>query len=495
MQFHATSGAPARQKTDCAIVGIFEKRVLSAAAVELDKSSNGAISKVLAQGDLGGKRGETLLLRDIAGLNCARLLLTGLGKQNEHDPRNHRRALSAAMKVVAATSSRDTLSFLGWDPADKQEFHRIGRDTLLAAHEATYRFTEMKSGRSEPAPKLTRIGIGVPNRSAANAAQKGAEEGASIAAGVSLSKDLANLPANVCTPTHLANTAKKLARQHRKIRAEILTEADMKRLKMGALLSVTRGTQEPAKLIVLHYKGAQSQAPVVLVGKGITFDAGGISLKPPLAMDEMKFDMSGAASVLGCIHAVASLRLPINLVVVVPTCENLPSGLATKPGDIVRSMSGKTIEILNTDAEGRLILCDALTYARRFKPAVMIDVATLTGACVIALGGHITGLMSPNDTLASDLLAAGERTGDRAWRLPLAEEYHEGLKSNFADFANVGGREGGAITAGCFLAKFTEGVSWAHLDIAGTAWKSGAQKGSTGRPVPLLVDYLIERSR
>ncbi len=495
MQFHATSGAPARQKTDCAIVGIFEKRELSAAAAELDKSSKGAISKVLAQGDLGGKRGETLLLRDIAGLNCARLVLTGLGKRSEHDARNHRRALGAAMKVIAATSSRNALSFLGWDPADKSEFHRIGRDTLLVANEAAYRFTEMKSGSSEPAPKLTRVGIGVPSRSAANAAQRGAEEGASIAAGMSLSKDLANLPGNVCTPTYLANTAKKLARQHRKISAEILGEADMKRLKMGALLSVTRGTQEPAKLIVLHYKGAQSQAPVVLVGKGITFDAGGISLKPPLAMDEMKFDMSGAASVLGCIHAVASLKLPINLVVVVPTCENLPSGLATKPGDIVRSMSGKTIEILNTDAEGRLILCDALTYARRFKPAVMIDVATLTGACVIALGGHLTGLMSPDDTLAGNLLAAGERTGDRAWRLPLAEEYHEGLKSNFADFANVGGREGGAVTAGCFLAKFTEGVSWAHLDIAGTAWKGGAQKGSTGRPVPLLVDYLIERTR
>ena len=495
MQFHATSGAPARQKTDCAIVGIFEKRALSPAAAELDKASKGAISKVLAQGDISGKRGETLLLRHVAGLNCVRLVLTGLGKQDEHDARNHRRALAAAMKLVAATSSRDALSFLGWDPADKSEFQRIGRDTLLAAHAAVYRFTEMKSGRSEPQPKLDSIGIGVPSRSAANAAQKGAEEGASIAAGMRLSQDLANLPANVCTPSYLATTAKKLARQHRNLRAEVFSEADMKRLKMGALLSVTRGTQEPAKLVVLHYKGAQSQAPVVLVGKGITFDAGGISLKPPQAMDEMKFDMSGAASVLGCMHAVASLKLPINLIVIVPTCENLPSGLATKPGDIVRSMSGKTIEILNTDAEGRLILCDALTYARRFKPSIVIDVATLTGACVIALGGHLTGLMSPDDQLAADLLAAGERIDDRAWRLPLSEEYHEGLKSNFADFANVGGREGGAITAGCFLSKFTEGMTWAHLDIAGTAWKSGAQKGSTGRPVPLLVEYLMERVR
>ncbi len=495
MQFHATSGAPARQKTDCAIVGIFEKQALSPAAAELDKASKGAISKVLAQGDISGKRGETLLLRHVAGLNCVRLVLTGLGKQDEYDAPNHRRALAAAMKLVAATSSRDALSFLGWDPADKSEFQRIGRDTLLAAHTAVYRFTEMKSGRSERQPKLDSIGIGVPSRSAANAAQTGAEEGASIAAGMLLSQDLANLPANVCTPTYLATTAKKLARQHRNLRAEVFSEADMKRLKMGALLSVTRGTQEPAKLVVLHYKGAQSQAPVVLVGKGITFDAGGISLKPPQAMDEMKFDMSGAASVLGCMHAVASLKLPINLIVIVPACENLPSGLATKPGDIVRSMSGKTIEILNTDAEGRLILCDALTYARRFKPSIVIDVATLTGACVIALGGHLTGLMSPDDQLAADLLAAGERIGDRAWRLPLAEEYHEGLKSNFADFANVGGREGGAITAGCFLSKFTEGMTWAHLDIAGTAWKSGAQKGSTGRPVPLLVEYLMERVR
>ncbi len=353
----------------------------------------------------------------------------------------------------------------------------------------------MKSGRNNNLPKLAKVGIGVPNRSAANAAHAGAEEGAGIATGMRLSQDLANLPANVCTPTYLANTARKLARDHRKLSVEILNEADMKRLKMGALLSVTRGTQEPAKMIVLKYKGAASQAPVVLVGKGITFDAGGISLKPPQAMDEMKFDMSGAASVLGCMQAVATLALPINLIVVVPACENLPSGLATKPGDIVRSMSGKTVEILNTDAEGRLILCDALTYSRRFKPATMIDVATLTGACVIALGGHVTGLMSPDDDLAEALLRAGERSGDRAWRLPLSEEYHEGLKSNFADFANVGGREGGAITAGCFLSKFTEGVSWAHLDIAGTAWKGGAQKGSTGRPVPLLVEYLLHRLR
>ncbi len=495
MQYHATSGAPARQKTDCAIVGVYEKHKLSSAATEFDRASNGALKKVLAQGDLAGKRGQSLLLRDIPGLHCTRLLLIGLGDKSKYDTRAQRLALAAALKVVAETSSRDAISFLGWEPAELSEFPRIGRDAVIAAHEAVYRFTDMKSKRADVPPRLNRIGIGTPSRGAANAAQRGAEEGAGIAAGMRLSKDLANLPANVCTPTYLANAAKKLAREHAKLRAEVLGEAEMKRLKMGAFLSVTAGTHEPAKLIVLQYKGARSQAPVVLVGKGITFDAGGISLKPPQAMDEMKFDMSGAASVLGCMHAVASLKLPINLTVIVPTCENLPSGTATKPGDIVRSMSGKTIEILNTDAEGRLILCDALTYARRFKPAAIIDVATLTGACVIALGGHVTGLMSPDDELANTLLAAGERSGDRAWRLPLSEEYHEGLKSNFADFANVGGREGGAITAGCFLSKFTEGVSWAHLDIAGTAWKSGTQKGSTGRPVPLLMEFLLERSR
>src|SRR5690606_39184060 len=292
----------------------------------------------------------------------------------------------------------------------------------------------------------------------------------------------------------LARTAQRLARELPGLSARVLGEAEMKRLGMNSLLSVTAGTEEPAKLIVMQYKGAGRGQPVVLVGKGITFDTGGLSLKPGPGMDEMKYDMCGGASVIATISAIARLELPINVVAIVPTCENLPSGKATRPGDIVRSMSGQTIEILNTDAEGRLILCDALTYARRFKPAVVVDVATLTGACVIALGHHLTAIMSNRDELASSLAEAGLASWDRGWHMPMAEEYERQLQSNFADFANVGGREGGAITAACFLGKFTKGLDWAHLDIAGTAWRTGQKKGATGRPVPMLTEFLLRRA-
>ncbi len=324
---------------------------------------------------------------------------------------------------------------------------------------------------------------------------RGAEHGDAISTGASLAKDLGNLPANVCTPSYLANTARKLAVGNGKLSTKVLNETEMKRLGMGSLLSVTAGTIEPAKLIVMQYKGAGSDKPVVLVGKGVTFDSGGISLKPGPAMDEMKYDMCGAASVIGVMATVAKLALPINLTVVVPTVENMPSGKATKPGDIVTSMSGQTIEVLNTDAEGRLILCDALTYSRRFKPAAIIDVATLTGACVVALGAHRTAVMSNTDALRNELVAAGDSAGDPAWPMPLGEEYAEQLKSNFADMANIGGPGGGAVTAACFLEKFAEGLNWAHMDIAGTAWKSGAKKGATGRPVPLLSEMLLARCR
>jgi leucyl aminopeptidase len=327
------------------------------------------------------------------------------------------------------------------------------------------------------------------------ATQRGLDQGQAIAAGAALTRDLANLPANVCTPSYLAQQARELARAYKTVRTQVLDERDLKRLKMGSFLSVTNGTDEPAKLIVMRYDGGRSgQAPVALVGKGVTFDSGGISLKQPPGMDEMKFDMTGAASVFGAIKAAAEMGLKLNLVGIVPACENMPSGRATKPGDIVRSMSGQTIEVINTDAEGRLILCDALTYARRFKPAAVVDIATLTGACVIALGAHMTAVMSNDDELAGELTAAGIRAEDRCWHMPMAEEYHDQLKSNFADFANACGRDGGAITAACFLAKFTDGMQWAHLDIAGTAYVTGAQKGSTGRPVPLLMDFLLGRA-
>ena len=350
------------------------------------------------------------------------------------------------------------------------------------------------SGRRRPAPSLKKIGLAVKSRGDAARALHGAEHAVAIVSGMELARDLGNLPPNICTPAYLARSAQKIARQYKSVTTRVVNEPEIRRLGMHAFLSVTSGTTLPAKLIVMQYKGAGREKPIVLIGKGITFDAGGISLKPGPGMDEMKFDMCGAAAVIGTLAAVARLRLPVNLTVVVPACENLPSGSATRPGDIVTSMSGQTIEILNTDAEGRLILCDALTYSRRFRPEVVIDVATLTGACVIALGKHLTAVMSRNDELAREITEAGRAADDRGWHMPMTDDYEQQLKSNFADFANVGSREGGAITAACFLGKFTKGLEWAHLDIAGTAWRSGATKGSTGRPVPMLMEFVLRRA-
>ena len=323
--------------------------------------------------------------------------------------------------------------------------------------------------------------------------RRGIVIGTAMADGMDLARDLGNRPPNVCTPTHLAETAKSIAKQHSNFELKVLAERDIKRLGMGALLSVTQGAEEPVRFIVLEYRGGpKGTAPVVLCGKGVTFDTGGISLKPPPKMDEMKFDMCGAAGVLGAMHSIGALAPKINVVALVPCCENMPSGRATRPGDVVTSLSGQTIEILNTDAEGRLILCDALTYAQRFKPRCIVDVATLTGACVVALGALYTGLFSNDDALAAALAAAGERCLDPAWRLPVDDEYGESLKSNFADFANSGTRDGGASVAAQFLSRFVERTPWAHLDIAGVAWTQNADKGATGRPVPLLVDFLLE---
>jgi len=309
-----------------------------------------------------------------------------------------------------------------------------------------------------------------------------------------MTRELGNLPANLCTPSHLVTVARQIAKANARLGVEVLTEADMKKHAMGALLSVTAGTAEPAKLIVLKYNGAaKSRKPVALVGKGITFDSGGISLKPGSAMDEMKFDMCGAATVLGVFQTIALLKPTLNLVGVIPACENLPGSKATKPGDVVTAMSGKTIEILNTDAEGRLILADALTYAQKFKPELIIDIATLTGACLIALGRHRSGLLSNSNKLAHALIKAGDAADDPAWQLPLDDEYKALLKSNFADLPNIGGRDAGTITAGAFLSEFVGDYDWAHLDIAGTAWLSGNRKGGTGRPVPLLLEYLLNR--
>jgi leucyl aminopeptidase len=494
MEFFVTSSAASRQRTECAIVGVFDKGVLSAAAEELDRRIGGRIARLIKRGDMRGKLGDLLMLADVSNAPCERVVIVGLGARNGFKRKQYRKVLASALSAITKTGARDAVSYLTLESITDADDYLLARTTADVVANAQYRIPDHKSTDKRRKPWLTRFGIAVADRSARASAERGLEHGRGIAAGMALMRDLANQPANVCTPTYLANAARALASEHRKVQVRILNEVDCRKLRMGSFLSVTAGTAEPARLIVLQYSGGQrGDAPTALVGKGVTFDTGGISLKPPPAMDEMKFDMSGAASVLGTFKAVAELELPINVVGVVPACENMPSGRATKPGDVVKSMSGQTIEILNTDAEGRLILCDAITYARRFKPQAVIDIATLTGACVVALGNHLSGLFGNDDELIGALEEAGKRADDRAWPMPIGEEYTEQLKSNFADFANVAGREGGAITAACFLGKFTDGLKWAHLDVAGTAYLSGAHKGSTGRPVPLLVEYLLSR--
>lgn len=494
MEFFATSASPSRQRTDCAIVGVFDKGDLGAAAQDLDSKLGGRLAKLAKRGDLRGKTGDALLLADVSGVACERILLIGLGARGNFNRKQYRKALATALTALAKTGARDAVNYLALEDIKDTDTYGRARAAVEAVGHAQYRIPDHKTANKRPKSTLTRFGIAAASRGDRGAIERGIAHGEGIVAGMSVMRDLANQPGNVCTPTFLANAAKNLARDHRSIRVRILNEEDCRKLKMGSFLSVTNGSVEPAKLIVLEYNGAaRSGNPIALVGKGVTFDTGGISLKPPAAMDEMKFDMSGAASVLGTFKSIAALELPVNVVGIVPACENMPSGRATKPGDIVKSMSGQTIEILNTDAEGRLILCDALTYARRYKPRAVIDIATLTGACVIALGSQYSGLFGNDEELIDALRAAGQRADDRAWPMPTSEEYAEGLKSNFADFANVAGREAGAITAACFLAKFTDGLKWAHLDVAGTAYVGGSGKSSTGRPVPLLVDYLLNQ--
>jgi leucyl aminopeptidase len=493
MDHFVVTASAARHRTDCAIVGIYEKGAFSDAAGDLDTKLGGLLSRLVKNGDVRGKLGETLLLSDLKNSPCQRIVLVGLGTRDSLTRKNYRRALAAATALILKTGAREAVNYLAAEKIANTDAYLSARVTAEVIANALYRIPDLKTAKKPAKPALKRVGVAV-DRSDKAAAERGFTHGQGIANGAAFMRDLANLPANVCTPSYLANAARGLARDYRSIRVKILGEPEMRKLKMGALLSVTRGSDEPARLIVAEYRGGTTKvAPIALVGKGVTFDTGGISLKPPPGMDEMKFDMSGAASVLGTLKAAAELKLPINLVVIVPACENMPNGRATKPGDIVTTMSGQTVEILNTDAEGRLILCDALTYVRRFKPSVVIDVATLTGACVIALGNHLSGLFANDDQLADELVEAGLRADDRAWHMPVMDEYTEQLKSNFADFANVAGREGGAITAAGYLSKFTKDLTWAHLDVAGTAYQTGANKSSTGRPVPLLVQFLLSK--
>ncbi len=494
MDFTIKTGDPAKQRGACVVVGVFESRKLSPAAAAIDRASRGALGKILATGDMDGRTGQTLLLHHLPRVAAERVLLVGCGKQKDFDIGRLRQAMGTTAATLNTLGTRNAGVFLTELTVAGLDTPRKVRQAAEAASAAVYRFDELKTDPPKVRHPLRRLNLFVPDRKEVADARIAARQGGAIGQGVTLARDLGNLPGNICTPSYLADQARALAEDY-PIRTKVLEEADMKRMGMGALLSVSRGSREPAKLITMEYKqGKRGDAPVVLVGKGLTFDAGGISLKPAASMDEMKFDMCGGASVFGVLKAIAEMELPINVVGVVPSSENLPDGEANKPGDIVTSMSGKTIEILNTDAEGRLILCDALTYAERFNPEVVIDIATLTGACVIALGAQASGLLGNNQDLVDKLIAAGEYSHDRAWQLPLWKDYQPQLDTNFADMANIGGREAGTITAACFLARFTEKMKWAHLDIAGTAWNQGKEKGGTGRPVPLLTQFLIERA-
>jgi leucyl aminopeptidase len=496
MEFNAIIDAKARNPAGCAVAGVYEEGDLGIAARQIDAQLNGLIGKLHAEGDFSGKLGDILFLPVPAGSAAARILLVGLGPRAGFGRKQYRKALQSAVQALGKTGASDAVVYLALEAVADLDVQYRARAVAEVFCTQTYKIPDLKTSVKPKAPSLSTLSVAVADARGAKAAAEGLRIGAALGSGLALSRDLANLPPNVCTPTYLGNRAQALAKDFPSIKTKVLDLSGIKALKMGAFLAVTQGSDQPPRLIVCEYRGAgKTAAPICLVGKGITFDSGGISLKDPPAMDEMKFDMSGAATVLGAMRAIAELKLNINLVVIIATCENMPSGGAVKPADIVTTMSGQTVEILNTDAEGRLILCDTITYSRRFKPAAVIDVATLTGACIVALGNHFSGLMSNTEALADELESAGVRADDRAWRLPIGEEYVDQLKSNFADIANVGGREGGACTAASFLSKFAKDLRWAHLDIAGTAWLGGAQKGSTGRPVPLLVDFLIHRAR
>jgi leucyl aminopeptidase len=498
MEYFVKSGNPEKQRVACVIVGIFERRTPTEAAETIDKASDGVIGSVMRRGDMDGKLGQTLTLHNVPGTFADRVMLIGLGKERSFDENAFRKALQASARALRSTGSIDAVNFITHLPIKGRDFHWNIQQAVLVTEDAYYRFDDCRGDKAReelPSYKLERYTFDVPRRSDLPAGEKGLNEALAIAKGVSLSKTLGNLPGNICTPTYLAGEAVKLGKQY-PIKTKILDMAEMEKLGMGSLLSVARGSREPAKLIVMEYmNGPEGEKPIALVGKGLTFDSGGVSIKPSAQMDEMKFDMCGGAAVFGTLVAIAELKLPLNVVGIVPSTENMINGQATKPGDIVTSMAGITIEVLNTDAEGRLILCDALTYAEKFyEPSLCVDMATLTGACVVALGSQASGLFANNSALGRALLAAGEQIGDRAWELPLWPEYDENIKSEFADVANIatrGGREAGAIIGATFLHRFTRKMKWAHLDIAGTAWVG---KKSTGRPVPQLSQWLINHA-
>jgi leucyl aminopeptidase len=489
----AKAAAPLSQmKTQALVVLISERKSLGAPMKALDKFLGGAVSRNATHGDFSPTIGATCWLPGAGAVH--RVLLVGCGDVNQRTVASDKKLAEALSRALLSCAAKDAIIWTEGISQKVRQPEQLLEQLALQLTLSHYQYSQTLNHRKKPARSLRRVAISPANLCSPAVAKRAVAAGSATGKGANLTRELVNLPGNVCTPRYLAGEARKLARQHSSLSVSILDERKMAELGMHSLLSVGNGSEQPSRLITMKYQGASSKSrPYCLVGKGITFDTGGISLKPGAKMDEMKFDMGGAASVFGTIHAAALLKLPINIVGVIAAAENMPSGRATKPGDVVTSLSGKTIEILNTDAEGRLVLCDALTYVSKFSPEEVVDIATLTGAIIVSLGQEATGIFSNNDHLADSLLAAGVRAHDRGWRFPIWEEYHRQLESPFADLANIGTGGAGSITAACFLAQFAEDYHWAHLDIAGTAFKS-SPKGATGRPVPMLVNYLRERS-
>ena len=492
MKYGTRTGNPAKARTQCAIVGVYENGQLSPSARVLDKASKGYLRKILKRDDISGKTNQTLLLHDVPNVGATRVLLVGLGNEKSMSSAKYADIARTVIGKMKATSSRTNLCCLLEVDVPGRSIEWKTQKIIESFEAGLYSFTKMKGKPPVKTDSIESVDLLLDDKSELETVLSAIAVGNALTAGISSAKTLGNLPGNICTPTYLANQAKQLAKDYSSITTKVIEEKEIEKLGMGAFMSVTRGSVQPGKLIVITHKGGKAkEAPHVLVGKGITFDTGGISLKPGGGMHEMIWDMCGAASVFGTMVAIAEQGLAMNVIGVIAAAENMPSGDASRPGDIVKTMSGQTVEILNTDAEGRLVLCDALTYIDQFNPKTVIDVATLTGACVIALGSHASAMYANDEGVAADLTKAGEDSLDRVWRMPLWEDYQVQINSAFADMANIGGREAGSITAACFLARFTKKYRWAHLDVAGSAFKgSGPSKGSTGRPVSLLFEYL-----
>lgn len=491
MKFTTSTTLLQNSPSACLVLPVYQSGALPDTTASIDKVTKKTLSKIIKAGDISGTIGQTLLLHNVEGVKAKRVLLVGCGKKTALDAKVYARIIKSTNAALEKVNLTEALLAIPALPVKGIDMERKASLAAQIFESSQYRYRRTVS-KPKAAASLSKLSLYVTNNKDRSQAKKGLTVGSAIAKGMDISKELGNLPANICTPTYLAEQAIALGKKNKSLTTKVLSEAQMKRLGMGSLLSVSAGSVEPAAFIIMEYKGAAASVkPNVIVGKGITFDTGGISLKGGAGMDEMKFDMCGAAGVMGTMAAICQIKPKSNIIGVIASAENMPSGIATKPGDVVTSMSGQTIEILNTDAEGRLVLCDALTYVERFDPKTVLDIATLTGAVIVALGSQVSGVMSNDDDLADKLYQCGLDSLDPVWRLPIWDEYQSQLDSNFADIANIGGRKAGTITAGCFLSRFAKKYKWAHIDIAGTAWLQGAQKGSTGRPVPLLVEYLL----